>query len=63
MPFLFDSQAGSYCFFIHDSGCNLTQFIAERGLNVSEVKTGDGMRQYFDQGLALFYGHPIHLSR
>ena len=36
--------------------CNLTQIVAERGLNASEVKTGEFMSQSLDQGLALFHG-------
>jgi hypothetical protein len=39
-----------YCTLI----CNLTRFVAERGVYASEVKTGKFMRQFLDQGLALY---------
>jgi hypothetical protein len=41
--------------------CNLTRFVAETGHSASEVKTGEGMRQSLNRGLALLHGLGIRL--
>src|SRR5450755_1699005 len=51
--------------FENDACCNLTQFVAERGLNVSRVETGKDIVSHATQGLSLSHSLCIrspHLS-